>query len=478
MKLTRLIKNAHLSISAPNLKDFIVRGVTCNSKAVKKGYVFIAIKGNKLDGTRFIEEARRLGAGAVISPSAGKGINFIKVKDTRKAAACLGARFYGNPSEKIKVIGITGTNGKTTITYLLEKVLKVAGKNPAVMGTINYRYNNKVIPSHNTTPGPLDLQRMLADMLRSKVTHCAMEVSSHALHQDRTDGVKFSSAIFTNLTQDHLDYHKTLLNYFKAKSKLFKGLEKSAFAVINNDDKYALRLKKLCPGKIVTYGIDKKSQVMARDIKFGSSSTEFILKAGRATVLIKTRLIGRHNVYNILAVIAWALKAGIGLAVIKRAIYGFKVVPGRLEKVECGQGFSIFVDYAHTEDALKNIIRSLRQVSENRIIVVFGCGGDRDKTKRPKMGYIVTELADYAVITSDNPRSEDPKDIIRDIKKGIRKNNYSVLLRRAEAIKKSLLLARRGDIVLVAGKGHENYQVFKNRTVRFDDREAIKACLK
>ena len=478
MKLTKLIKNAHLSISVSKLEDFTVRGVTCNSKAVKKGYVFIAIKGNKLDGTKFIDEARRAGAGAVISPSAGKGINFIRVKDTRKAASKLAAEFYGNPSTKIKVIGITGTNGKTTISYLLEKVLKVSGKKPAVVGTINYRYNNKVIPSNNTTPGPLYLQRMLADMLRSKVTHCVMEVSSHALHQDRTEGVKFNSAIFSNLTQDHLDYHKTLLNYFKAKSKLFKGLEKSAFAVINNDDKYAERLKKLCPGKVITYGIDRNSQVMARNIKFNYPSTEFLLKTGRASVLIKTRLIGRHNVYNILAVITWALKEGIHLTEIKRAIEEFSLVPGRLEKVECGQGFSIFVDYAHTEDALKNIIQSLRQISENRIIVVFGCGGDRDKTKRPKMGYTVTELADYAVITSDNPRSEDPRNIIRDIERGIRRINYSVVLQRADAIKKSLLLAKRGDIVLVAGKGHENYQVLKNKTVHFDDREVIKACLK
>lgn len=478
MKLIKLIKNAHLSIPVSKLKDFTILGVTCNSKAVKKDYVFIAIKGSKIDGTKFIDEARKAGAGAVISPSAGKGINFIRVKDTRKAASKIAAEFYGNPSTRIKVVGITGTNGKTTISYLLEKVLKVSGKNPAVIGTINYRYNNKVIPSNNTTPGPLDLQCMLADMLRSKVTHCVMEVSSHALHQDRTKGLKFSSAIFTNLTQDHLDYHKTLLNYFKAKAKLFKGLEKSAFAVINNDDKFAERLKKLCLGKNITYGIYRNSQVMASNIKFHCSSTEFILQAGRESVLIKTKLIGRHNVYNILAVIAWSLKEGIHLADIKRAIEGFSLVPGRLEKVESGKGFSIFVDYAHTEDALKNIIQSLRQVSGKRIIVVFGCGGDRDKTKRPKMGYTVTELADYAVITSDNPRSEDPKSIIRDIERGIRKTNYSVVPQRADAIKKSLLLAKRGDIVLVVGKGHENYQVLKNRTIHFDDREVIKACLK
>ena len=339
MKLTKLIKNTHLSISVSRLEDFIVRGVTCNSKTVKKGYVFIAIKGNKVDGTKFIGEARRLGAGAIISPSAGKGVNFIKIKDTRKAASKIAAEFYGNPSERVQVIGITGTNGKTTISYLLEKVLKVAVKNPAVVGTINYRYNNKIIPSSNTTPGPLDLQRMLADMLHSKVTHCIMEVSSHALHQDRAEGVKFNSAIFTNLTQDHLDYHKTLFNYFKSKAKLFKGLGKNAFAVINNDDKYAQRLKKLCLGKVITYGIDKSSQVMARNIKFNCSSTEFNLKSGKVNVLIKTKLIGRHNVYNILAVIAWALKEGIHLDGIKRSIEGFSLVPGRLEKVHCGKGF-------------------------------------------------------------------------------------------------------------------------------------------
>ncbi|MGA2774613.1 MAG: UDP-N-acetylmuramoyl-L-alanyl-D-glutamate--2,6-diaminopimelate ligase [Candidatus Omnitrophota bacterium] len=473
MKLTKLIKKAKLSLSLPETRDFTVRGITCNSGQVKKGFVFIAIKGCSNDGTRFIHQALKNGAGAVISP-----LTVPPEINTRLIAAKLAAEFYANPSAKIRVVGITGTNGKTTVSYLLERVLKEALKNPAVIGTINYRFNKRIIPSNNTTPGPVDLQHMLSRMLKGKVTHCVMEVSSHALDQERVKGIGFSSAIFTNLTSDHLDYHKTLSGYFKAKAKLFKELDRKAFAVINNDDKYARFLKKICAAKVITYGINKSSSVMARNIKFNPSSTEFILKIPRKELLIKTKLIGRHNVYNVLSVIAWALNEGIKFSHIKRAIEGFDFVPGRLERVECKKGFSVFVDYAHTEDALRNIIRSLRQVSKGRIIVVFGCGGDRDKIKRPKMGKTVTELADYALITSDNPRSEDPAEIARDIIKGIRKKNYAVILQRRDAIKKSLVLAKNGDIVLIAGKGHETYQVIKDKKIHFDDRKVVKSCLK
>ncbi|MFA5275893.1 MAG: UDP-N-acetylmuramoyl-L-alanyl-D-glutamate--2,6-diaminopimelate ligase [Candidatus Omnitrophota bacterium] len=473
MKLTKLIKKAKLPVGLPETGDFTVRGITCNSGQVKKGFVFIAIKGCSNDGTKFIDQALKNGAGAIISHlTVPPGIS------TRLIAAKLAAEFYENPSAKVRVVGITGTNGKTTVSYLLERVLKEARKNPAVIGTINYRFNKKIIASNNTTPGPTELQHMLSRMLKGKVTHCIMEVSSHALDQERVKGVSFSSAIFTNLTSDHLDYHKTSANYFKAKAKLFKELDSKSFAVINNDDKYARLLKKICSAKIITYGIDKASSVEARNIKFHPSSTEFILKAPKKKVLIKTKLIGKHNVYNILSVIAWALSEGIKFSYIKRAIEGFDFVPGRLERVECRKGFSVFVDYAHTEDALKNIIRSLRQVSKGRIIVVFGCGGDRDKRKRPKMGRIVTELADYAFVTSDNPRSEEPEDIAGDIIKGIRKRNYCIILRRKEAIKKSLSLAKSGDIVLIAGKGHETYQVIKNKKIHFDDRETVKSCLR
>ena len=485
MKVRQLIKKleplGNNSISC----DFEVRGISCNSKTVEDGFVFVAVKGSRQDGNKFIDEAIQRGAKAIVAQGFRNGklknicnVALIKVKDARQALARLATEFYSNPSSKIKVVGITGTNGKTTITYLIEAILKEARSKPAVIGTINYRFNGKEIPSKNTTPGPIELQAMLADMAKEDIDYAIMEVSSHALDQDRTEGINFSSAIFTNLTQDHLDYHKTLGNYFKAKARLFRGMDRGAFAVINNDDKYARQLKKLTRAKIITYGIENDSDVTAKNIKSCVNHTEFLLKAPGIEADLSVNLIGRHNLYNILSAVAWAIEDGLDFNVIKRAVEEFSLVPGRLEKVELGQSFSVFVDYAHTEDALKNIISALRNLTGKRIIVVFGCGGDRDKTKRPKMGRVVTELADFAIITSDNPRSEDPLKIIAEIKKGIRRSNYSVMPDRHEAIKESLSLAKAGDIVLLAGKGHETYQVLKDMTVHFDDREVVKECLK
>jgi UDP-N-acetylmuramoyl-L-alanyl-D-glutamate--2,6-diaminopimelate ligase len=319
---------------------------------------------------------------------------------------------------------------------------------------------------------------MLARMRDAGVDCCAIEVSSHALDQDRVMGIDFSYAIFTNITQDHLDYHKTLGSYFKAKSKLFSKLGKDACAIINADDKCAKNLIRLTRSRILTYGIDSLADVMASQIHFGVSGTTFEVSHPKGVTLIKSGLIGRHNVYNILSAFAWAIREGIEIGIVREAIEKFGLVPGRLEKVAVDSGYSVFVDYAHTEDALKNIIQSLREICEKRIIVVFGCGGDRDKTKRPKMGRVVSELSDYAIITSDNPRSEDPDKIIEDIKKGIKKDNFCVIAERMEAIKKSLSIAGKGDIVLVAGKGHEDYQILKDRQLHFDDREAVIACLK
>ena len=298
------------------------------------------------------------------------------------------------------------------------------------------------------------------------------------MHQERVSGIGFHSAIFTNLTQDHLDYHKTLGNYFRNKAKLFKNLSQDAFAVINNDDSYGKRLKKLTRGKVITYGIDNNARVMARDIEFDCKRTRFRLVCPEGKIVINSRLIGKHNVYNMLATIAWGMSEGIKLSTIKSAIEGFDFVPGRLQRIASGSKFSVFIDYAHTEDALKNVINSLRHLSKGKIIVVFGCGGERDKTKRPKMGKVVTRLSDFAVITNDNPRSEGPLDIIEDIKRGIAKKNYCVIPDRLKAIKKSLSLAGPGDIVLVAGKGHENYQITKGRIAHFDDQEAVRKCLR
>ncbi|MDD5730188.1 MAG: UDP-N-acetylmuramoyl-L-alanyl-D-glutamate--2,6-diaminopimelate ligase [Candidatus Omnitrophica bacterium] len=468
------------------LKDlnFIIKGISSNSKLVKKDYVFLAIKGTHLDGNKFIPEAVKNGAKAVIVMSPkfrlwkeGK-VLFIGVKDTRKATAALSAAYYGMPSSKIKVVGITGTNGKTTVSYLIEAILKEAGLPCAVIGTVNYRFKNKIVPSKNTTPGPVELQALLSGMLKDGARYAAMEVSSHALDQGRTDGIGFHSAIFTNLTQDHLDYHRTLDIYFQAKAGLFKGLKPSAFAVINNDDAYAGKLKRLTPARIVTYGIENKAEFSARDIKMDVSETRFVLVCPGERRSLKVKLIGRHNVYNILAAVAWARKEGIAFKVIQAAVEKFHSVPGRLQKINFKGDFSVFVDYAHTEDALKNVLQSLKKVSGNKIIVVFGCGGERDKTKRPLMGKVVSELADYAVITNDNPRSEDPADIIEDIKRGIIRRNYDVITDRRKAIEEALKRAGSGDIVLVAGKGHENYQILNDKTLHFDDREAVRECLK
>ncbi len=460
-----------------------VRGLSCNSGRARKDFIFIAVKGAQVDGGKFIPQALARGARFIVCDKGlktdyFKGAIFVKVKDTRLALARLAAHFYENPSHKIKVIGITGTNGKTTLTYLLEAILKKAGFHPAVIGTINYRFKDKVVPASNTTPGPLELQSLLADMSRKDIDYLALEVSSHALDQARVSGIKFHSAIFTNLTHDHLDYHKTMGRYFKAKAKLFSQLSPEAFAVINNDDPASSRLKKITPAKVITYGIENKADLLAKDISFDLRQTRFKLSYLGKETEFKIKLIGRHNVYNILAALAWGIKEGISLRIIHFALENFSAPPGRLERIDCAKGFSVFVDYAHTPDALKNILTALRQLASARIITIFGCGGERDKLKRPKMGRIATELSDFCVITSDNPRSEKPGDILRDIRRGIKKTNYILIPDRRAAIKKSLSLARPGDILVLAGKGHENYQILKGKSIHFDDLEVVAACLK
>jgi UDP-N-acetylmuramoyl-L-alanyl-D-glutamate--2,6-diaminopimelate ligase len=361
---------------------------------------------------------------------------------------------------------------------LIEAIVKRGGFASGVVGTINYRFKNKIISSTNTTPGPESLQKMLFDMKNSGVKFVAMEVSSHALDQDRVAGIDFKSAIFTNITQDHLDYHKTKANYFKAKSRLFSMLCKGSKAIINADDRHSVALKKITKAKVVTYAIDRKADYYARDIKFDVRHTEFLLIFGKNKEFIKTGLVGKYNVYNILAAVAWAREAGFSLKDIKAAVEGFGVVPGRLERVKCDKGYSVFVDYAHTEDALKNVLITLQQLPNKRIIVVFGCGGERDRSKRPKMGRVCSEMADYCVVTSDNPRSEDPELIAREIIHGITKDNYRLVLDRAKAIKEAFNIAASGDIVLLAGKGHEDYQILKEGKIPFSDREIAQRCLR
>ncbi|MFH1440830.1 MAG: UDP-N-acetylmuramoyl-L-alanyl-D-glutamate--2,6-diaminopimelate ligase [Candidatus Omnitrophota bacterium] len=484
MKLTQLIKNLGKYEIYSEINDFKVKGISSHSKKIANNYIFVAIKGTNYDGNAFIDEALKNGAKAVITSSMEsavkycKGINFIKIIDERKALSDLAAGFYGNPSKGIKVIGITGTNGKTTISYLLEALLQKSGRRCAVIGTINCRFKNKIIDSKNTTPAAEDIQQMLFKILKYGINYCLMEVSSHALDQGRISKVEFNSAIFTNLTQDHLDYHNTMEDYFQAKAKLFKNLDKQAVAIINNDDAYGRMLSGMTAAKIMTYGIYNTADVMAKEIKFGISGSEFVLKYESKEIKLNTPLVGLYNIYNILAAVCFCLKERIDLRVIARALEKFSNVPGRLEKIDTGKDFSVFVDYAHTPEALNNVLGTLRQLCDRRIIVVFGCGGDRDKTKRPKMGQAATELADYAIITNDNSRSESPEDIVNDIKKGISRDNYCVVLDRKQAIEKSLSIASSGDIVLIAGKGHENYQIINNQISEFDDREVVRQCLK
>ena len=463
--------------------DLETKGITANSKEVKKGFLFVAIKGNRQDGNLFIKEAINRGASIIVvekdapQVEAPPKVVFLVVNDCRKFFAQATHKFYGAPSDKIKVAGITGTNGKTTISYLIEALAEKSGNACGVIGTINYRFKGRVITAKNTTPGAGQLQSLLMKMRARKVKYCAMEVSSHALDQERVAGINFSHAIFTNLTQDHLDYHKNLENYFLAKARLFRVLLPASTAIINNDDKYGSRIKRLTKARVLTYGIKNKSDVMAKDIKLGLHATEFSLVAPHINIRIKTKLVGRYNLYNILAAVSWGIAEKLSAADIKSAIEEFKNVPGRLHRVNSPQGFNIIVDYAHTPDALFNVISALRPLVEGRIIVIFGCGGERDKLKRPQMGKVVCDLADYAIITSDNPRSEDPARIIKEIQQGIQKSNYCVIADRRRAIAKGLSLINKKDCLLIAGKGHEDYQILKNKVLKFNDRKVVAECL-
>ncbi|MFN7171000.1 MAG: UDP-N-acetylmuramoyl-L-alanyl-D-glutamate--2,6-diaminopimelate ligase, partial [Candidatus Omnitrophota bacterium] len=408
-----------------------------------------------------------------------KGVIFIGVKDTRHILAKLAANFYKHPSTKLKVIGVTGTNGKTTTTYLIESILKTAGFKTGLIGTINYRFGERVIPALNTTPGAVQLQELLFSMQREMIDYTVMEVSSHSLEQGRVDEIDFHAGIFTNLGMDHLDYHKTLENYFNAKAKLFTKLNSSSWAVVNIDDQWGKEMLIRTSAKTVTYGINKPADVEARRIHLHCEGSQFLVNTPYGEIEIVTPLLGIHNIYNILASISLGIAEKIPLEIIKSGIENISCVRGRLEPVDAGQPFKVFVDYAHTDSALKNVISSLKVLFRGRIIVVFGCGGDRCREKRPVMGKIASELADYVILTTDNPRSEEPEAIIRTIEKGFLRgfDRYQVILDRYAAIKEALSMAGEDDVVLIAGKGHEPYQIFKNVTVPFDDRIVVREIL-
>jgi len=484
IKLLRKKKETQI-LSVTNLSKDIIKGLAINSKLLKDGYAFFCLKGAQFNGYRFIPEACRRGARLIITE---QKINFnipqevtvIVVKDVARCLAIISNKFYDNPSQKLDMTAITGTNGKTTIAYILENILKSSKNKVGVIGTINYRFNDYRATPLNTTPDILTVQNFLHSMCRQKVRHCIMEVSSHALVQRRIEGIKFDRAIFTNLTQDHLDYHRTKENYFDAKLELFKKyLKNDGVAIINTDDEYGRRIKRLIKNhKVITYAIESKADVMVEAIRLSLEGSSFLVKCFKQETIVDTNLIGMHNIYNILASIAACSTLKIPLRKILLGVRNVSI-PGRLERIHSNRKLNIFVDYAHTEDALRNVLSSLKMLQpKGRIITVFGCGGDRDKGKRSKMGKVVSELSDIAIITSDNPRSENPRSIIRDIVKGIKKSNYIQVIDRYKAIIEAIDNAKENDIIVVAGKGHESYQIIKNKRIPFDDRKAIKEILK
>ena len=462
--------------------DIDIEDVTDNSRAVITGGLFVAMAGHANDGRKFLHEAVAKGARAIVSdPGLLVPENVVKVSvpDVREALSSIAANFYGHPSEELKLSGITGTNGKTTVTYLMESIARAAGYKTGVIGTINYRIGQKTSPAKNTTPGALELQFLLRQMVGAKVRYVAMEVSSHALDQGRVSGVGFDAGIFTNITSDHLDYHDNKEKYFTAKARLYTHMKQSGWAVLNYDDVKVRSLKESIGSKTITYGTIRGSDVMGRNIKLSSDGSSFDVDTPSGALKIDTRLIGMYNVSNCLAAIAAMRVLGIDDKAVIEGIRAMDIVPGRLEPVDRKWPFKVLVDYAHTEDALNNVLSALKGISEGRILTVFGCGGDRDKTKRPLMGRSACRYSDHVIITSDNPRSEEPLGIIRDIESGVsgKFSNYEIEPDRREAIRKAVALARRGDVVLIAGKGHEDYQIIGDRKTHFDDREAAREAM-
>jgi UDP-N-acetylmuramyl-tripeptide synthetase len=455
--------------------------VSTDSRKTKRGDIFIAIEGFKENGVLYIKDAVERGASAVVVEEKNEGrvqkvvqVPVCSTKSTRRCALLLARILFGYPSRAFQLIGVTGTNGKTTVTYLIEAIFKSCGFNPGVIGTISYRWGERDKKAHNTTPDPVEIHEMLAEMRGEGVSHVVMEVSSHALSMERVYPKDFDYAIFTNLSQDHLDFHRSMNDYFDAKALLFRGLKEDKLAIINTDDVYGKKLKSRTNARVVTYGRNKDANYRGQGPVLSINGTEFSIN-GR---IFHTSLVGIHNVYNILAAVALARSMGIDEDVIVSALSSVGRVPGRFERVRTGKNFHVFVDYAHTPDALNHLLKAANSLKEGRIITVFGCGGDRDRGKRPKMGRVVEEHSDLAIVTSDNPRTEDPLAIIEDIKKGLRGDNHVVIPDRREAIYRSIEIAGRDDIVLIAGKGHEDYQILKDKTIHFDDREIAAGALK
>ena len=478
-----------------------IKGISSDSRKIEKGYMFAALKGANIDGRSFIADAIANGAAAILLEDGSKQVSYIPstvstvlVPEGRKALGLIAAKYYGNPSDKLKMVGITGTNGKTTTSYILEAMVRAEGRSPGVIGTVNYRFASKNIPAPNTTPEPSELHRILADMLDAGTTDCIMEVSSHAIDQERIAGCSFDTVVFTNLTMDHLDYHGTMEEYGRVKERLFtnrstNGSKSGAgratsiaiSAVINIDDAFGIEMAKKLTN-VLTYSLER-GDIFPLQMNETADGMTGILESPNGKIGIESGLIGKYNLSNIMAATGAALSLGISLKSIEKGIKDFKSVPGRIERISLPKAYSncrVFVDYAHTPDALERVIKAIRPTTKGRIITLFGCGGDRDKDKRPLMGKIAILNSDFAIITSDNPRSENPSSIIADIEKGAMNaggtdgDDYCVIADRREAINDAAARLKSGDTLLLAGKGHEDYQIVKGERLHFDDAEEVK----
>jgi UDP-N-acetylmuramoyl-L-alanyl-D-glutamate--2,6-diaminopimelate ligase len=474
-----------------------IHGLCYDSRQQQSGGLFFALRGCAADGHRFIETAVRNGAAALVvedDSAVPARIPYAKVTDTRLAMSLMAALFYGNTTDRLPLIGITGTNGKTTTSYIIEAILEEAGIPAALLGTVSYRFRDKAFPAPHTTPESVDLHQLLREMVDLGAKGVVMEVSSHALEQHRVDGCRFDVGVFTNLTRDHLDYHRDMESYLASKKRLFSELlrpdevKQRRRAVVNFDDPYGRQVAGQASCPVLTYGMNAAGRVTARDVRFSVAGISGLLVTPRGEAAFSSRLPGRFNLYNILAAAAAGVALELPLAAICRGIERHKKVPGRLEMVENDRGVALFVDYAHTADALDNVLRTLSELATGRIITVFGCGGDRDRGKRPMMGEVAGRQSDLSIVTSDNPRTEDPAAIMAAIRSGIlhcgireygvkelaggfARKGFVLVESRREAIRLAVRLARPDDIILLAGKGHEEYQIIGTERFYFDDRE-------
>lgn len=478
MRLADVLKDIEYTIVKGNV-DVDIRGICYDSRNSKDGSMFVAIKGFKSDGADYIGDAIERGAVAVLVDreiSIDKDITLIKVQNTRKSLAKIASNYYGDPSKQLFLIGVTGTNGKTSVTYMIKSILESQNNKVGLIGTIQNMIGDKVYPTERTTPESLDLQRYLRLMVDEGVKYVVMEVSSHSLALNRVDECDFDIAVFTNLTQDHLDFHKTMDDYANAKAKLFR-MAKTA-CVINIDDDYSSLIIENSNAKVVTYGIKDYAYIMAKDIKNDIKGAKYTVQIEDIKSDIALKIPGLFSVYNSLAAISVAFILGIPLQSVKMALKDVKI-KGRFEVLDIDAPYNVVIDYAHTPDGLENLMKAFGEYDTGRKILLFGCGGDRDKGKRPKMGEVAGKYADFVIITSDNPRSEDPMQIISEIEMGIKNTNcpYKIIENRKEAIKYALSIAKDNDIVILAGKGHETYQVLKDRVIDFDEREIVKEIL-